>query len=69
MIKLIAIDLFNIEKIIFSNSGIKKYGIHEIIEKIDNENRTLEIWYSNGDGVARVSAECFGDFLSCFIYD
>lgn len=46
-------------RMIFSNSGIKKYGIQEIIEKIDNQNRTSEIWYSNGAGVAKVSANSF----------
>ncbi len=46
-------------RMIFSNAGMKKYGVKEIIEKINDENITSEIWYSNGNGIAKTSADSF----------
>lgn len=46
-------------RMIFSNAGVKKYGVKEIIEKINEENITSEIWYSNGYGIAKNSANSF----------
>ena len=46
-------------KMIFSKAGQKKYGVKEITEIIDDNNETSELWYSNGEGIAKTSANSF----------
>ena len=44
---------------IFSKAGQEKYGVKEITEIIDDNNETSELWYSNGEGIAKTSANSF----------
>ena len=46
-------------KMIFSKAGQKKYGVKEITEIINENNETSELWYSNGEGIAKTSTNSF----------
>lgn len=46
-------------RMIFSEEASKKRGVKEIIEKLNEQGQTTELWYSNGNGYARTSVDSF----------
>ena len=46
-------------KMTFSKNGQEQYGVEYIVEKLNAQGETSEMWYSNGKGIAKTKANSF----------